>query len=139
MLKLVLRLFGLFSSLLFLYHSKGINWLDILPVTLCPLVLHLVLLLLLVVDGVFYRGHSVISNCLLPRFALVDSTNAQRFVVIVVECFLLVVIIQNVHRKALIWQSISVIPTILWHLVDFYYLILWLCGLLSIKPLSWRF
>lgn len=99
MLKLVLGLFGLLGSLLLLDHGEGIFGLlnlNVLTVGLCSLVFDLALLL--VIRRIYSLGDPIISNRLLPRLSLVNSTDAETFLIRLpsVECFL-VIIVQNMH------------------------------------------
>ena len=74
MLKLILRLLCLLSSLLLLNDRECVFWLVRLSLTktLCSLILSLVLLLL-VVHRIYSLGRAIISNRLLPG---VDPSDA---------------------------------------------------------------
>ena len=117
MLKLILWLLCLLGSLLLLNDRKCVFWLVRLSLakTLCSFILSLVLLLL-VVHRIYSLGHAIISNCLLN---CVHPSDAEGFLILttVVECFL-VVVIDDMHTKALIWKPVSIISTVLRHLIN---------------------
>jgi hypothetical protein len=134
MLKLILWLLCLLGSLLLLNDRKCIFWLVGLSLskTLCSFILSLVLLLL-VVHCIYSLRHAIISNRLLY---CVHSSDAEGFLVLttVVECFL-VVVIDDMHTKALIWKPVSIISTVLRHLINLQNFSLRLDRLLSVQAL----
>ena len=92
MLKLILRLFGLFSPLLLLDHSKCILWLFLYVLTqaLCPFIFDLVLYRLLIIHCIYSLRPSI-SN------SFFDAPYAKRLLICtIIQCFL-VVIIDNMH------------------------------------------
>jgi hypothetical protein len=100
-LKLILWLFGLLCSLLLLDHRESIFWLlsfDVLTMGLCTFVFDLVLCRLwIVIRCIYSLWDSIISNRLLSRLRLVNSTDTEAFLSgLIVECFL-VIIVQNMH------------------------------------------
>jgi hypothetical protein len=147
MFKLVLWLFGLLCPLLLLDHREsifGFFSFDILTMRLSTLVfvdLVLCLWLFLVIRCIYSRWNSIISNCLLSLLRLVNSTDINGFLIgsIIVECFL-VIIVQHMHWKWLIWQTVSVVVSaILRHLIYMNHFCLWLSSLLSVQTLCWTF
>ena len=134
MLELILGLFCLFCSLLFLDDGESVFrllWLA-LAETLSSFILDLVLL---IISGVY--SLPLISNLLLPR---VHSPNTKRFLVRcpIIECFLIVVV-EHMHTQALIWKPTPVIPAVLRHLINLKHFLLGLSGLLSVQTLRWAF
>ena len=102
MLELVLRLFGLLGSLLLLNHGESVFGLFnfyVLAVTLSPFVfVFYYLVLLLVIRIIYSRWDPIISNGLLSRLSLIDSSDTEAFLIgwSIVECFL-VIIVQHMH------------------------------------------
>jgi hypothetical protein len=121
MFKLVLGLLGLLSTLLLLDYREGILWLlclDILAQGLGSFILcggGLGRRGLMSVDRVATRGQPVVGDGL-ARVPL-DAADAEALLVARIQTFL-IIIVQHVHRKGLIWQTIRVIATVLGHLID---------------------
>ena len=117
MLELVLWLFSLFRSLLFLDDRESVFWLVnfyILTLALSPLVFGLDGALL-VIHCIYSRWDAIISNGL--SGVPLGAPNAQRFLVTRLES-LLIVIVHDVHRKRLGWKPVCIVSAILRHLVD---------------------